>query len=168
VWNFDRADRHFRLAQAMNPSDALHHVFWGYYVKGMAGEPEEGITAIDFGIRLNPRHPRWYDMYRSRLLFLLKRYDMAAALLDQPIFGSPARDLRDRGWRAAALALAGRESEARTLAADLMVAIQPHWRGPPESGPSDYVERIVAASFLRQAKDEEHLRSGLRLAGLPA
>ena len=55
------------------------------------------MTAVDFGFRLNPRHPRWYDMYRSRLLFLLKRYDMAAALPVGPIFGSPARDLRDPG-----------------------------------------------------------------------
>jgi hypothetical protein len=33
--------------------------------------------------RLNPLHPGWYGYYGSRILFLLGRYEEAAAILEE-------------------------------------------------------------------------------------
>jgi tetratricopeptide (TPR) repeat protein len=167
VRDFDQAERHFDLARAMNPNDAVVHILYASLMT-MRGKPERGLAAVEIACRLNPRHPPWYNSSRARLLFQLGSYGEAAALLEGRMWGEAARDLRDLGWRVAACAHAGRLDEAARLGEQLEREIASHWQGDSGASASAYVDWVVWFSLLEHAADEERLRAGLRLAGLPA
>jgi hypothetical protein len=165
--DFDRAERHLDLARAMNPNDAVIQIFWAW-MQGVRGKPERGMSAAALAYRLNPRHPLWYDMFLARLNFQLGHYNEAATLLEKRIYASPARHLRDMGWRVAAYAHLGRLDHAASSGEELVREIAAQWRGDPAARPSDYVDWVVWTSVLEKSADVERLRAGLRLAGLPA
>jgi len=167
VRDFERAERHLALARAMNPNDATIQIYWAW-LQGATGQPERGMAAAELAIRLNPRHSLWHDMFLARLHFQLGHYGQASALLEKRISDSPARHLRDTAWRLAAYAHQGRREEAALCGEKLVREIAFHWRGDPGAGPSDYMDWIVWSSLLQHAADNDRLRAGLRLAGLPA
>ncbi|HEX2134939.1 MAG TPA: adenylate/guanylate cyclase domain-containing protein [Microvirga sp.] len=164
---FDRAERHLDLARAMNPNDATNLMFWGF-AQGCFGRPGRGLPAAEMAYRLNPRHPPWYNYYLSRLLFHLRRYDEAAALLKQRTFDAPTWHPRDVALRAAACAYLGRLEEAQRCADWFLEGVSKVWRGDASAGPAEYVDWLVDVAYLQRAEDEAHLREGLRRAGLPA
>ena len=165
--DFDRAERHLDLARAMNPNDALIQIVWAW-AQACLGEAERGLPAAELAMRLNPRHPRYYEHFRSRVLFLARRHAEAAAILERLTAGSPLEHPRDLAWRAAACGHLGRAEEARRCAGLFVEAVRRAWRGDPAAGPAEYVDWLVDTSYLRRPEDEAHLREGLRLAGLPA
>jgi adenylate cyclase len=167
IREFDRAERHFDLARSMNPNDAVGQILYAY-LQGARGKPERGLAAVEIACRVNPRHPPWYNSVRARLLFQLGNYGGAAALLETRMWDEPARHLRDRGWRAAACAHAGRLDEAARCGEEFVREIASHWQGEPAAGIPAFIDWLVWFSLLEQAADREHLRAGLRLAGLPA
>ncbi len=72
-------------------------------------------------------------------------------------------------WRAAAYGHLGRIEEAKGWCGDVFVqAVRTLWIGDPVAGPAEYVDWHIDVSYLREPKDVERLRAGLRLAGLPA
>ena len=164
--DFDRAERHLDLARAMNPNDATIQIIWAW-AQACLGQAERGLPAAELALRLNPRHPRWYEYYMARILFLARRHDEAAAILER----LTAEDLmlypRLLAWRAAACGHLGRAEEAARCAGSFLEAIRKAWRGDPAAGPAEYIDWLVDASCLRRPEDEAHLREGLRLAGLP-
>jgi adenylate cyclase len=165
--DFDRAARHLDLARSMNPNDAVIQITWAW-AQACLGAPERGLPAAELAMRLNPRHPRYYEHYLSRILFLARRHAEAVAILERITTENPMSHPRDLAWRAAAYAHLGREEEARRCAGWFLEAIRQAWRGDPTAGPSDYVDWLVDRSYLRRREDTEHLREGLRRAGLPA
>ena len=42
------------------------------------------------------------------------------------------------------------------------------WKGDASAGPREYVNWLVDTAHLKEAEDEQRLRGGLRIAGLPA
>jgi TolB-like protein len=165
--DFDRAEQHFDLARSMNPNDAAIHILYAA-LQSMRGKPERGLPAVEIACRLNPRHPPWYNAARARLLFQLCDYRRAADLLEKPMWDDHARHLRELGWRVAACAYDGRLDQASRWGGELVRGIASHWQGDPAGDASSYVDWVVWFSRLEQSADEEHLRAGLRLAGLPA
>ena len=119
-------------------------------------------------MRLNPRHPRYYEHYLSRILFLARRHAEAATVLERITAEAPLAHPRDMAWRAAACGHLGRTEEARRCAVMFLEAVRRAWRGDPAAGPAEYVDWLVDTSYLRRPEDAAHLREGLRLAGLPA
>jgi adenylate cyclase len=166
-WDFDRAGRHLDLARDMNPNDALIQMVWAH-VQACLGDAERGLPAAELALRLNPRHPRYYDHFHSRVLFLARRHAEARAVLERITIGDPLHHPRDLGWWAAACGHLGREEEARRCAEWFVQAMRKAWHGNPAAGPAEYVDWLVDRSYLRRAEDAAHLREGLRLAGLPA
>lgn len=164
---FERAGRHLDLARDMNPNDPTIQVVWAY-VQACLGQPELGLPAAELAKRLNPRHPRWYDDYLARILFLLGHYEEAAGTLRQKTSAEPEDHPRDMGWRTAACGHLGRNEEARQCADWFVQAVGKYWRGDPAAGPREYVDWFVDASCLKRPEDEERLCAGLRAAGLPA
>jgi adenylate cyclase len=164
--DFDRAGRHLDLAHSMNPNDATIQISWAW-AQACLGAPERGLPAAELAMRLNPRHPRYYQHYLSRILFLARRHDEAAALLEQITAEAPTQHPRDVGWRAAACGHLGRTADARRCAGWFLEAVRALWRGDPAAGPAEYVDWLVDISYLRREADEAHLREGLELAGLP-
>jgi adenylate cyclase len=164
---FDRAARHLDLARAMNPNDALVQIVWAY-AQACLGHAERGLPAAELALRLNPRHPRYYQHFLSRVLFLARRHGEARAVLEPITIGDPLHHPRDLGWWAAACGHLGRVEEARRCAGWFAEAMRKAWRGDPAAGPAEYVDWLVDRAYLRRAEDAAHLREGLRLAGLPA
>jgi tetratricopeptide (TPR) repeat protein len=167
VRDFERAERHLDLARAMNPNDAVVQILWAR-LQGIRGRPEYGIAAAETGCRLNPRHPPWYNSFIAQMHFQLGHYDETSRLLEKRMWNVPARHLHDLGWRVAAYGHQGRLTEASGLGEELIREIGSHWRGDPSAKPSDYMDWIVWYSLLERSADRERLRTGLRLAGLPA
>jgi adenylate cyclase len=164
--DFDRAGRHFDLARAMNPNDATIQILWAW-AQSCLGRAERGLPAAELAMRLNPRHPRWYEYFLSRILFLARRHEEAVTILERITAEAPLRHPRDLAWRAAACGHLGRTEEAQRCAGFFLEAIRKAWRGNPAAGPAEYVDWLVDISCLRRPEDEAHLREGLRLAGLP-
>jgi hypothetical protein len=164
--DFDRAARHLDLARSMNPNDATILIVWAW-AQACLGAPERGLPAAELAMRLNPRHPRFYRHYLSRILFLARRHEETAAILEPLTAETPIHHPRDVAWRAAACGHLGRTEEARRCAAGFLEGIRAVWRGDPAAGPADYVDWLVDNACLRRPEDEAHLREGLRLAGLP-
>jgi hypothetical protein len=125
------------------------------------------LPAAELAMRLNPQSPRFYETYRSRILFLARRHEEAAALLERVTAEAPLEHPRDLAWHAAACGHLGRKDEAARRAGWFLEAIGKAWRGDPAAGPAEYVDWLVDTSCLRRAEDEAHLREGLRLAGMP-
>ncbi len=165
--NFDAAERHFNLARQMNPNDPTIQIIWAL-AQACLGHPEEGLVAAEMAKRLNPRHPRWYEHYLSRILFLARRHAEAAAILERITAGAPLEHPRDLAWWAAACGHLGRAEQARRCGGLFVEAVRRAWRGDPAAGPAEYADWLVDVSYLRRPEDEAHLREGLRLAGLPA
>jgi TolB-like protein/Tfp pilus assembly protein PilF len=165
--DFDRAERHLDLARTMNPNDPIIQIIWAW-MQGALGRPERGLAAAQIALRINPRHPSWYNYYLSHILFQLGRYSEAAVLLEQRTFDSPIRHPRDMAWRAAAYGHLGRIEEANECVDVFVQAARTLWIGDPAAGPAEYVDWLVDVSYLREPRDVERLRAGLRLAGLPA
>jgi hypothetical protein len=151
----------------MNPNDATIQIAWAW-AQACTGEAERGLPAAELALRLNPRRPRWYEHYQSRILFLARRHAEALAVLERLTAEAPLEHPRDLAWRAAACSHLGRLEEARRGAGLFLEAMGKVWRGDPAAGPGDYVDWLVDRSYLRRPEDAAHLREGLRLAGLPA
>ena len=169
IWrDFDRAEHHLDLAKAMNPNDPTILMYWAW-MQGCIGRPERALAVAEIAFKLNPRYPGWYNALLARILFQLGRYDEAALIFFEKLTSDdPGRHPRDMAWRAAAYGHLGRIEEAQQCGELVIQSLRSLWRGDPTAGPEDYVDWIIDRSFLRQPEDVEHLREGLRLAGLPA
>jgi hypothetical protein len=113
----------------MNPNDAQIQITWA---RACLGEAERGLPAAKLAMRLNPRYPRYYEHYRSRVLFLARRHADAAAVLKRITAGAPLEHPRDLAWWAASCGHLGRAEEARRA-----------WRGNPAAGPAEYADWLV-------------------------
>ncbi|WP_262272068.1 adenylate/guanylate cyclase domain-containing protein [Microvirga yunnanensis] len=164
---FDRAERHLNLAQAMNPNDATIQIFWAW-AQACLGNPAKGLMAAELARRLNPRYPQWYNYYQARTLFFLRRYEDVVAQLQYRITGEPTVHRRDMLLLSAAFGLLGQAEPARRCAGWFLESVRDAWRGDPNAGPPEYIDWFVDTSYLRLPEDEALLREGLRLAGLPA
>jgi tetratricopeptide (TPR) repeat protein len=164
---FDRAERHFDLAQSMNPNDATIQIFWAW-AQACLGRAEKGLPAAELALRLNPRHPHWYSYYRARVLFFLRQYEEVIAQLQYRMAGQPNRHRRDILLLSAAFGLLERGELAQRCATWFVEGVRQVWRGDPNAGPPEYVDWFVDTSYLRRPEDEALLREGLRLAGLRA
>ncbi|MBX4940698.1 adenylate/guanylate cyclase domain-containing protein [Rhizobium binae] len=165
--DFKRAEHHLDLAKSMNPNDATILILWAW-MQGALGRPVKGLAGAEVAYRLNPLHPRWYNYYKSRLLFLAERYGEAATLLEQRTFDTPDKEPRDMGWRAASYGHLGRIDDAERCGNIFIDAIRKRWCGASTAGSADYVNWLVDVSYLSSEQDVLRLREGLRRAGLPA
>jgi hypothetical protein len=138
------------------------------WLRSMRGKCSQGVAAAEMAYRLNPRYPAWYDMILGRLNFQKGEYDKAASLLERVGSDAPARALRDLRWRVAAYGHLGLTAEAARWGDELVRGIGSQWQGNPDAGRADYMDWVVWSSLLEQPEDQECLRAGLRLAGLPA
>jgi TolB-like protein/Tfp pilus assembly protein PilF len=143
------AERHYQRAIALNPNDA-NAIAGSGSLLAFLGRPEEGIDRIREAMRLNPYHPEWYWSDLGIVLYAARRYADAAEAFRRR--AQPGRWLYSR--LAACYAQMGRiddaaaaAAEARRLWPDFSLArLRLHMWTPAEA---------------------EHIREGLRKAGLP-
>ena len=149
---YDLAEHHARQAISLNPNDADDIAQMGL-VLTLRGHPEEALGWIDRAKRLNPFHPPYYDYWRGRTLYVLRRY--AEAL--QAYTRVPGLTSYIRVQLAACYGQLGQAEQARPYVDALL-------QDQPKLGAADYIDRDFAFERL---EDREHLREGLLKAGLP-
>jgi adenylate cyclase len=147
---FDLALSHMERSVALNPNDAYAITQMGH-ILAVVGRAEEGIVFIRQAMRLNPFHPDWYWSVLAIAMYAAGRYEEALEAYRR-IAGR--RQYWDIARAAACHAQLGRIDEAQAQAAEVL-------RLKPDFHLS--TERL---SYKNQA-DAEHVREGMRKAGLP-
>jgi tetratricopeptide (TPR) repeat protein len=71
------AEHHLRRAFDLNPNDADGMIMKGRLL-AFRGRPEEALVCLEAACRLNPLHPRWYDVHFGIALYSLRRFAEAA------------------------------------------------------------------------------------------
>ena len=145
------AELEYDEAVRLGPSNA--HVFADVaYFHVMNGRPQDALSAAAHALRLNPRPPGWYFWITGTAQVACGQYESAVTTLRrEETYRSASRRML-----AAALALLGRESEARAEAT-LFLTASPHWR----------ISTWVEAQPFRNAADADFWVGAFRLAGLP-
>jgi TolB-like protein/uncharacterized membrane protein len=145
----ESAERHYQRAIALNRNDANAIAAYGRHL-AFLGRPEEGIDRIREAMRLNPYHPEWYWNQLGMVLYAARRYADAAEAY--------GRVTRPGFWvlcrLAASHAQMGRMNEA-AAAADKARRLRPDFS----------IETLRMPMW--SAAEAEHIKDGLRKAGLP-
>ncbi|MGE3783062.1 MAG: tetratricopeptide repeat protein [Alphaproteobacteria bacterium] len=137
-------------AIALNPNLAIAH---GTLV--FSGHPEEGLVALEHGIRVDPRHP-WAGVILNQVvigLYFSLDYEAAVDAARRVLRAYPDHPLV-YGWLAAALGQLGRRDEARE-ALQKAIALSP-------ASFDLFVRRRVP---WHREEDHLHTLDGLRKAG---
>lgn len=145
----DRALRHIRKANAINPNDADILLIWAW-TEAAGGNPERGLELVGQALNRNPYPPILYHWLHGNILFCNGQFDAAADAL--ALYNPPNQSVLR--WRAAAEAQAGRLEKAQESVRELQV-LNP-----------DY----IASDVLKLIYDpviKDRLVDGLRKAGLP-
>ena len=147
----DRARQHHDRAFELNPNDSRIVAQKGELLVWI-GKPDEGAEWVRLALRLDPLAARSRAHLLGRALYALRQYAEAAEAYRQII--------RMR-WEhhadiAACLAQLGEEDAARPHIAEAL-------RLSPTLSIRSYVERLP----YRRDEDRDHVREGLRKAGLP-
>ncbi|MCZ4092345.1 adenylate/guanylate cyclase domain-containing protein [Sinorhizobium psoraleae] len=151
--DFELAERHYRRAYQLNPNDANTMVQMGGLL-ARRGRLVEAMQWIDEGLRLNPFPPQWYSVTLGNTLYILGRYDEAAAALkEQPNPGQFTCARLVACYAQAGNAAATEEAKARLL------------KLCPDFSTEDFITRGL---LLERPEQREMFREGLLKAGLPA
>jgi len=150
----DRAVAELRKAVELNPNDADCMTDLGWCLNH-AGRTDEGLQWALKAMRLNPHFPDWYTMQLGQIYFDARRYGEAIATFHRlAAVDSVPIEL----WLAASHAYLGQIEEARK-ARDRAL----------ELDPQATISQWTAAERMPYQEQSylEHLRAGLRKAGLP-
>jgi Predicted integral membrane protein len=141
--------QHYRRAVILNPNDANAVVSSGRMLARL-GQLEEGIDRIREAMRLNPYHPEWYWVNLGSVLYAARKYADAAEAFGRVT--PPGYWVLCR--LAGCYAQLGRMNEATEAAANAL-RLRPDFS--------------LAKLRLREceAAEAQHIRDGMRRAGLP-
>ncbi len=142
-------EQHYQRAMVLNPNDA-NVIATSGALCALLGRPEEGIDRIRHAMRLNPYHPEWYWIDLGIVFYVAHRYeDAIEAYLH---LARPGHWVSSR--LAACYAQLGRMEEAAAAVAQVL-RVRPDF----------------SIGKLRRAgwgmAEGEHIRDGMRKAGLP-
>jgi DNA-binding SARP family transcriptional activator/Tfp pilus assembly protein PilF len=139
----------YRRAIALNPSDANAIAVSGLPLAAV-GRIDEAIERFRLAMRLNPHHPEWYWDDLGSIFYLAERYADSVASFRRCSRLTPY----SRPRYVAALAQLGEWEQMRLAVAELL-KLRPNF----SIGELDYRGW--------SAEQAEHLRDGMRKAGLP-
>jgi TolB-like protein len=146
------AQRHLDRALQLNPNDADAMQHMGY-VLALRGKPQDTLVWVERARRLNPLHPTWYNFGLGIALYSLGRYAEAAeAFLHRPNPGP---------WTSARVAACYAQLGDPAKTASFVNAVL---KARPDFSTAIFLTRDI---LLEREEDREHLREGLRKAGLP-
>jgi len=148
--DFDTARSHFEKAIELNPNDANAIANMGTMLAAI-GRASEGVDLFRRAMRLNPFHPDWYWVDLGFVLYDARRYQDALEAFQHV-------GTRKKYWLlvrvAACFAQLGQSEQARA-AAEGALRLKPDFRVSTE------------ALFYANPADVDHVRDGMRKAGLP-
>jgi DNA-binding SARP family transcriptional activator len=147
--NVAAEEQQYLQALALNPYDANVLATHGAALVAL-GRVEEGIDRIREAMRINPYHPEWYWTTLGRVLYLARRYGDAIEAYK--------RKANPQTWVLSRLAACYAQLDRRDEAAQATAEIL---RVEPDFTISG--QQTVSWGL----RDLEHLREGMRMAGLP-
>jgi adenylate cyclase len=152
--DYDGALTAIEKAITLNPNLAIAHGTLGGMLV-FSGRPEQGLVALEHGVRLDPRHPRAGVLLNQFVigLYFLRDYEGAVEAARRVLRSYPDHPLVYR-WLAAALGQLGRIDEARR-ALEQAMSLSP-------AAFDFYVNRRVP---WHRDEDHQHMLDGLRKAG---
>jgi TolB-like protein len=147
--NLREEEQHYRRALALNPNDANALATLGAAMAGL-GRHQEGIDHVRTAMRLNPYHPEWYWTTLGNIFYTAHRYEDSLEA-----YGHKSnRSYWVMSRFAACYAQLGRMEEAKAAAAEVI-----------RLKPAFVIGELRRVSW--GGVDTEHLREGMRKAGLP-
>jgi tetratricopeptide (TPR) repeat protein len=152
---YDRALAEFQQAIALEPGDPWSYVLMGFALTGK-GQAAEALSYIRTGMRLDPNYPETFLWFLGQALFGAERYDEAAAALESAIKLNPDDD--------AVLALLGATYGLLGRVEDAKAAFARFNERQVKRGD---VPLTVSDSDTFGTADQERLKKGFRLAGVP-
>jgi len=160
--DFAVAERHYRLTEELNPSDAdtILNCAFAAAVFGDVGKAHE---LAERAIELNPLHDDWYYLLLGWIHFIAGEYERCFEVGHPYIDSFPEL----AAWTAAALGLLGREAEARNEGAAFLRITEACWAGREPFTPAKAVEWFLHSNRMVRGPPKDELLRGLRLAGLP-
>jgi adenylate cyclase len=147
---FEQAEAEFERAVTLNPNHADLLAGWGY-ASTLLGESERASEFIIKAMRLNPHYPDWYDRTLGTSAYMSRRYEDAIAALKKVT----QHVIQSRLYLAASYARLDRLAEARAEVAAAM-----------ELDADISIGKFSSIELYKNPDDLEHLRNGLRKAGL--
>jgi adenylate cyclase len=141
----------YKQALALNPNHADILADWGGWYLPYLGRAEEGIAVVKKAMRLSPFHADWMKWALTNAYFTAGRYEEAISAF-QSVEYSP---VGPRLVLVASYAHAGKLEEARAEAGKIL-EMQP-----------DFSIRAMSLKDRWTQAEVEHIRDGLRKAGLP-
>ena len=145
----DLEAKRYQRAIALNPNDANAIAVSGLPLASR-GRIDEALERFQLAMRLNPHHPDWYWDDLGSILYLAGRYVDAVEALRR--VSRPALYALPR--LAASLAQLERMAEARVVTAEIL-----------QRKPDFAIRRLALKAWAPE--QAEHLREGMRKAGLP-
>jgi tetratricopeptide (TPR) repeat protein len=146
---FDDEKLRLERALSLNPNDANARATYGVALSSF-GLHEEGIQHVREAMRLNPFHPEWYWLALGGAFLAARRYADAIEAYK--------RRTRPQLWVLTRMAICfahmGRIAEAREMTRRIL-----------EINPAFRITTFRSGAW--SDADIEHMREGMRLAGLP-
>ncbi len=149
--DYEHTEAEYRRAIDLNPSLADVRANWASTANRL-GLAEEGVTAMELGMRLNPNHPVWYAWFYGSSLYGAGRYEEAVRVL-QP---AAVHTVVSRLYLAAALQRIGREDEAAQALAAARTEV-----------PEISIAMLEQIEHYRDPGGQARLSEPLRALGLP-
>jgi DNA-binding SARP family transcriptional activator len=162
IKQFDQAIMHIEVGYELNPNDSWFTISAANLLAfcGELGRASE-LAALAMDMTLAPSLPHW--AYHAEVHYLRGDYDAAIRDADRSqniLWDIPA-------WRAAALAMLGRQAEAESEAVRFIERIRLNWYGSEPATPEAIMRWHLHIHPIRRREDWLHLRDGLARAGLP-
>ncbi len=154
---FDQAHAHLDRALRLNPIDTRTLAHMARY-DILVGEPERGIQRVNEASRIDPFGK--FGWYLGQAYYVARRYDEAISAFKS--IRNPIALIH--AWIAASYAQAGQEAEAKQAAQECVSAKEAELGVRVES--HNWLEFLIQRWPFKHEEDSEHLREGLRKAGL--
>jgi TolB-like protein/class 3 adenylate cyclase len=165
IWLADlsRAKRHLKLAINLNPNAADNLMSCAF---GLAygNELPQARALATHALELNSLHADWYYYFLSQMSFMEGDYERSYELGHPYIEHFP----ESGGWTAAALALAGRQSEAIEEGRRFIKIVEGRWAGERPMRKEDAVRWFWWVNHFLPESFKATLKHGLELAQVVA
>ena len=148
--DFDRGLAEFERATALNPNDPYLLAHMASFL-AFVGRSKEAVQKLQKAVRIDPRHPQWFDWILARALYMSEENEEALAVLKKVSNPTPAV----RRLLAAVLVRLGRPAEARAEVEASM-----------KSDPEFKISKVSKMPFKYQS-DLDRFVEDLRRAGVP-
>ncbi len=147
---YEQAQHYFESALRSNPHDSWVWADYAWYLMSI-GKPNDALERLDSKEIFEPHPPNWHWETRGQVLYMLKRYQEAKAILER----LPAKPFWVKGFLAACCGQLGEVESAKE-----------YWAEAKREAPSMSVTFAQQIARYQNQEDGEPWVDGLRKAGI--